>query len=548
MMKKQLTAAVLACVLAAGSTAFAAESPSGWAQQAVETARAAGIVPTQVDGNYTQAITRADFCSLAAAVYRAWDKTGKVQKTDVKTVSFTDTNDKDVLLCASLGVVNGTGSGKFSPERALTRQEAACMLHRLGNLRKDASDSVSDRMPHVFTDGAEIQSWARNDVYWTFNRGIMNGVSGGRFAPESSYTHEQSITTMLRLFDVQYAVKPEETSAKYNVVVDQEGGDDMPTLMHLEDAKGNKLLTDYKNTKGVFQDISVFGEWACVRPDSTMNFDLYNLATGEKLEHHALWVLGGETTGWALYTVQSANGAHGSGRIVKTDGALGGTEYDPVTGWKNGRAIVRNAAGDLTALDADGKTLWTLRGAVGADESAGGMGDRVTVEKNDYTAFKLITDGKIIAMSTRPLSLNQYSDTYIASESTGWYAVYNFSGRKLTPSYANALDEVGQDIYARWVSNTEYEYFRCTASGENQTLFRVQCPLGHPGELPTDGAGVYALHTDEDTVTCFDCRGKTLGTIKPADKMDKNDTVSFENGCVRIRDKLYLPTGEAVQE
>ena len=547
-MKKRLTAAVLACILAAGSTAFAAESPSGWAQQAVETARSAGIVPTQVDGSYTQAITRADFCSLAAAVYRSWEKAGKVKKADAKTVSFSDTDDKDILLCASLGVVNGTGNGKFSPERALTRQEAACMLHRLGNLRRDASDSVSDRMPHVFADGAEIQSWARNDVYWVYNRGIMNGTVSGRFAPESSYTHEQSIATMLRLFDVQYAVKPAETAAKYTVVVDQEGDDDTPTLMHLEDAKGKKLLTDAKNTKGVFQNISVFGEWACVRPDSTMNFDLYNLATGEKLERHALWVLNGETTGWALQTVQSANGAHGSARILKTDGTLGATEYDPVTGWKDGRAVVRNAAGDLTALDADGRTLWTVRGAVGADESAGGMGDRVTVQKDNYTAFKLITNGKVIAMSTRPLSLNQYSDTYIASEATGWYAVYNFGGKKLTPSYENALDEVGQDIYARWVSNTEYEYFRCTASGESQTLFRVQCPTGRPGELPTDGAGVYALRTDEHTVTCFDCRGKTLGTIDTGDTLDKNDTVSFENGCVRIKDKRYLPTGEAVQE
>lgn len=549
-MKKQLTAAVLAGLLAVGSlpAAFAAESPSSWAQSAVEAARTAGIVPEQVDGDYTQAITRADFCSLAAAVYRAWDKAGKVKKTDTKTVSFTDTDEEDVLLCASLGVVNGVGGGRFAPENPLTRQQAACMLHRLGSLHKDASDSVNDRLPHTFTDGADIESWARTDVYWAYNSGVMNGVSGGRFAPQSSYTHEQSIATMLRLYDSKYAVKPTEAASNYTVVVDQEGGAGAPTLMHLEDAKGKKLLTDYKNTKGVFTDISLFGEWASLRLDDTMNFDMYNLKTGKALEHHALWALDSETVGWALYTVESANGAHGKARIVTKDGTLGTVEYDPVTSWQNGRAVVCSAAGDLTAIDQTGKTVWTVHGAIGADESAGGMGERVTVEKDNYTSFKLIANGRVIAMSSRALSFNQYSDTYIAAESNGWYALYNFSGKKLTPSYANALDEVGQDIYARWVSNTEYEYFRCTALGAQKMLFRVKCPMGRPGALATDGAGVYALRTDSSTVTCFDRFGKTLGTIDTGDTLDKADTVSFENGCIRIKDALYLPTGEAISK
>ena len=46
-----------------------------------------------------------------------------------------------MLLCASLGVVNGVGNGKFAPQQQLTRQQAASMLHRLGNLRKNAKDT-----------------------------------------------------------------------------------------------------------------------------------------------------------------------------------------------------------------------------------------------------------------------------------------------------------------------------------------------------------------------------------------------------------------------
>ena len=44
-----------------------------------------------------------------------------------------------------------------------------------------------------FADGADIQAWARSDVYWAYNSGVMNGVSGNRFAPNNSYTHEQDV-------------------------------------------------------------------------------------------------------------------------------------------------------------------------------------------------------------------------------------------------------------------------------------------------------------------------------------------------------------------
>ncbi|MEI3555731.1 MAG: hypothetical protein V8Q23_02780 [Eubacteriales bacterium] len=55
---------------------------------------------------------------------------------------------------------------------------------------------------------------------------------------------------------------------------------------------------------------------------------------------------------------------------------------------------------------------------------------------------------------------------------------------------------------------------------------------------------MYALRTDEHTVTCFDRFGTTLGTIKQDGEITMEPT--FENGCVRVMDKLYLPTGEEI--
>lgn len=60
-----------------------------------------------------------------------------LQTASTGKVSFTDTDNADVLLCASAGVVNGVGNGKFAPDKNITRQEAASMLHRLGALNKN---------------------------------------------------------------------------------------------------------------------------------------------------------------------------------------------------------------------------------------------------------------------------------------------------------------------------------------------------------------------------------------------------------------------------
>ncbi len=557
-MKRTIAAILSAAMLV--TAAAAAEAPSSWAKSAVDTARNAGIVPEQVDQAYTQSITRADFCALAAAVYRTWEKSGNVKSVEKATVSFSDTKDEDVLLCASLGVVNGVGNGKFAPQQQLTRQQAASMLHRLGNLRKDAKDSVKDRMPHVFADGADIQAWARNDVYWAYNSGVMNGVSGNRFAPNNSYTHEQSIATMLRLYDTKYAVKDDTTSStgsKYKITYGIVGAG--MSQVYLEDAKGNRLLTNYKDTKGEFYDIDLFGEWVTLRETAAYKHDVHNMKTGETLENCAVTGTDGEQAGWLRPSPENGGTVYGKDRIVYADGTSSTQTYDALTDFKDGKAVVRVDSKTIAAIDTTGKTLWSMNFAFDRSkmEIRDGAGDRFTVWGNNSAA--IIAGGKRIASSSGGLYLNQYSDTYIYSENTGYYALYNFKGKKLTKTYQNAFDEVGQNIYSRWINDKEYEYIRCDADGTNKVLFRVKPILngGRPGLLATDGAGVYALPTDEHTITCFDRFGATLGTIKIEDTIDIYYRLSFENGCLRVVDSypngktdavnaLYLPTGEQI--
>ena len=166
--------------------------PSSWAAASVNAAIAAGIVPAALQSKYTTATTRAEFCALAVALYET--KLGAI----TERAKFDDTTDVNVEKMAALGVVNGTGEGKFSPNSQLTREQAATMLARLA----DAMDSAlptTDATP--FADGSAVASWASSAVAQMQASGIMGGVGDNKFSPKGSYTREQSILTIMRLYD-----------------------------------------------------------------------------------------------------------------------------------------------------------------------------------------------------------------------------------------------------------------------------------------------------------------------------------------------------------
>ena len=99
---------------------------------------------------------------------------------------------------AALGVVNGTGGGKFEPNAQLTREEAATMLSRLA----DALDQPLTAQAPAFADNSAISDWAYDAVGQMQATGVMNGVGENTFAPADDYTREQSIVTIMRLYDI----------------------------------------------------------------------------------------------------------------------------------------------------------------------------------------------------------------------------------------------------------------------------------------------------------------------------------------------------------
>lgn len=166
--------------------------PSSWAAGQLSQAAVAGIVPDSFESRYTQAATRAEFCALAVRLYEK--ATGE---TITQRATFSDTTDFNVQKMAGLGVVNGVGGGKFDPGGTLTREQAATILARLA----EAMGHPLPQAAPAFSDSAAIASWAAAGVGQVQAAGIMEG-NGSAFIPQSAYTREQCILTVLRLYQL----------------------------------------------------------------------------------------------------------------------------------------------------------------------------------------------------------------------------------------------------------------------------------------------------------------------------------------------------------
>ena len=187
------------------------KAPSGtvssWAIPEVTAANELGLVPDSLLTDLTSNITRAEFCTLILRLLtERMEMTGEQLLAHFgKTVNvnaFTDTKKEAVLIANALGILNGRGNGIFDPESSITRQEAATMLYNAAKLM-----DIDGGEGSTFTDSGEFASWAAAGITFvssvkdkTTQNAVMGGLGNGRFNPHGTYTKEQAILTMVRLF------------------------------------------------------------------------------------------------------------------------------------------------------------------------------------------------------------------------------------------------------------------------------------------------------------------------------------------------------------
>lgn len=184
---------------------------SGWAQEEVEKAWDAGIMPfSPYVTNCAKGMTRAQFAAMTVNLYAAmigesaWDL--KVSGEISTEHPFTDVDynttdfDEEVGMAYNLGFVKGsnTAGTLFNPQGTLTRQEAAVMLGRVYTKVHGAIPTVSNTS---FADDKDVADWAKSEVAFMSSKEIVKGVGSNRFAPKNTLPIQEAVVMANRMLE-----------------------------------------------------------------------------------------------------------------------------------------------------------------------------------------------------------------------------------------------------------------------------------------------------------------------------------------------------------
>ncbi len=200
--KKIVLSAMTATLSMTALITASAADMSGWAMSEYASANGAGLVSySVVSNNLKEDITREEFCELAVNLYK---KLTKEELIDPAGSPFTDTNSKAVAQAYCYGIVSGTGDNRFTPNRLVTREEAAKMLVSTLTAAEttfNLSDGETDEyVIEAFDDGESVSAWAKASVITMLNYSLMNGVTETSFEPRNSTTREQAIASVNRSY------------------------------------------------------------------------------------------------------------------------------------------------------------------------------------------------------------------------------------------------------------------------------------------------------------------------------------------------------------
>ncbi|PKM80596.1 MAG: hypothetical protein CVU89_12730 [Firmicutes bacterium HGW-Firmicutes-14] len=169
-----------------------------WAQRDIEFLVARGAVSGHTGNRFMpdSNVTRAEFVTFLV-------KALGIQPYEPDHPSYRDVGRrhwgyKYIEAAFRAGIISGISHDRFGPDRNITREEAAALLARAGNL-KVLKDQEILKIYSSFTDADKISFWARKEVASAIKSKVLNGSGDGTFSPHNNTTRGQAAAMIARL-------------------------------------------------------------------------------------------------------------------------------------------------------------------------------------------------------------------------------------------------------------------------------------------------------------------------------------------------------------
>ena len=153
-----------------------------WYYEGVTYCSNKGLVSGYKNGTFqpNRAITRAELAVICSQ---------GLNLTEQGANTFSDVKSSDwfapyVLKCSKAGIMKGYENGKFNPNIAVSREQAAVVAAHVYNLGKSSGNTS-------FSDNGKISSWALSSVKSMTNSGLAAGKGNNRFCPKDAVTRAE---------------------------------------------------------------------------------------------------------------------------------------------------------------------------------------------------------------------------------------------------------------------------------------------------------------------------------------------------------------------
>ena len=170
-----------------------------WAKASVEFLRQAGVVNgysnNTVYGPYDN-VTRGQFTLMICRAFGF--------STDGGGSSFRDVPQDSVFAGAvaaaqSMGIVQGTGNGRFQPNSPITRQSAMTMICRALEAAGQSVPAADVSLLSSYADGGQVSAFARPAVASLIQMGAVRGNSSMRLNPTAAISRAEMAVILHRV-------------------------------------------------------------------------------------------------------------------------------------------------------------------------------------------------------------------------------------------------------------------------------------------------------------------------------------------------------------
>lgn len=176
---------------------FADLSESHWAAESVEALKNKGIVNGSDTGEFEpdRAVTREEFTKMLIAACEF--------ENTVKVVKFTDIIEGEwyvayIATAVDKGIVKGISDDEFGIGMLITREDMAVMITRAMDSAGIEPESIKEYTG--FDDVGEIADYATNAIEKLYKAGVVNGKGDNKFEPKASASRAEAAKIIYEAF------------------------------------------------------------------------------------------------------------------------------------------------------------------------------------------------------------------------------------------------------------------------------------------------------------------------------------------------------------